>query len=347
MSRRVAVLTGGGCAPGLDPFLETFTKFMFNEHIVVFGVLDGWAGLTGECPNCIQLGINEVDGLVHSGGTMLGTSRENPLKDGAIMRRVSDNLDHLGVEGLVAFGGDDTLNVANVLTEIGHTNVIGVPKTMDLDLAGTDYSVGFWGYNEEVFRHAIPGFITTLKSHRRVGVVELFGRYSGFTTVAAGLASGACFIAIVEQELDLDLVKARVEEFYARNRWALVVVGEAVEIETADKGQIDPHGHELLHEKRIGEFFAREIARLTGLETCHFQAKHPFRGVPSAFDAVAGVRLGVKAAEMVRDGVWNKLIAFKNDNLVEVGLGTFKPRRVITPDSWWWNLVELRNCGKI
>lgn len=347
MSKRVAVLTGGGCAPGLDPFLEIFTKAMISQGYEVHGVRNGWAGLVGERAETIQLGWQEVSGLVRSGGTMLGTSRENPLRDGAIARRVSDNLVELEVEGLVVFGGDDTLTVASVLAELGPTKVIGVPKTMDLDLAGTDYSVGFWGYNEAVFRQAVPGFIETLKAHRRVGVLELFGRHSGFTVVAAGLAAGACFIAIPEQDLDLDLVKVRVEEFYCRNGWALVVVGEAVNIEAADKGKIDPHNNELLYQKRIGEFFAREIEALTGLETRAFQATHPYRGVPSAFDAIFGVRLGMVAADMVSAGIWNQLIAFKNDEFTPVDLKAFKPRRVITPNSWWWQAAQMRNNGLI
>lgn len=345
--KKVAVLTGGGCAPGLDPFLESLTKALDKTKFKILGIRYGWEGLLASEPNSIRLTWPKVEGLSRSGGTLIGTSRANPLNDGAKTRTVVDNLQKLGVEGLVAFGGDDTLTVAAALAELGDIKIISVPKTMDLDLNTTDYSVGFWAYSEAVFRNVTPGFIETLKAHRRVGVLELFGRHSGFTVVVAGIAAGACFIAIPEQEIDLDLVAARVKEFYQRNSWALVVLGEAVKIETADQGKIDPHGNELLFQKRIGEFFAREIEQMTGFETRAFQATHPFRGIPSAYDAMIGFRLGLKAAEMVKMGHWNKMIAVKGEELIEVPLDSFKPRRVITPGTWWWDLVEKRNQGKI
>lgn len=350
MAKSIAVLTGGGCAPGLDPFLEAFAKTMTGAGYTVLGVKYGWEGLLGKEPDTINLDWEAVEGAVRSGGTMIGTSRANPFpeedKEEKKAKVALANLEKLKVEGLVAAGGDDTLTVASKLHERG-IKVIGVPKTMDLDLSGTDYSVGFWAYNEAVFRMAVPGFIETLKAHHRVGVLELFGRHSGFTVVAAGIAGGACYIAIKEMEVDLDQVVARVNEFYQRNKWALVAVGEAVELETEDKGKIDDHGNELLFQRRIGEFLARQIEQMTGIESRAFQATHPFRGTPSAYDSVIGFRLGLKAAEMVQAGQWGEMASVQGNEIGTASITAFKPRRVIERGSWWWQIAELRNQGKI
>ena len=344
MEKKVAVLTGGGCAPGLDPFLEGFIKRATNAGFTVFGIEHGWEGLLSPEPKVYPLMIENVEGVVRCGGTLIGTSRANPFQDKESGNLALANLAKLGVEGLVVAGGDDTLNVAEKLLQRG-INVIGVPKTMDLDLSGTDYSVGFWAYNEAVFQ-ILPGFIETLKAHHRVGVLELFGRYSGFTVVVAGITGGACYIAIPEIEIDLDELFARVNESYRRNHWALVVVGEAASIETEDQGKIDEHGNELLFQRRTGEFLARQIEKATNIESRHFQATHPFRGRPCAFDAMIGFRLGVKAAEMVQSGEWGKMLSVRGDKLTTVAVSGFWPRRKITPGSWWYEIVILRNHGE-
>lgn len=344
MEKKVAVLTGGGCAPGLDPFLEGFTKRATNAGFTVLGIEHGWEGLLSPGPKAYQLTLDNIEGVVRCGGTLIGTSRANPFQDEESEKLAIENLEKLGIEGLVVAGGDDTLSVAEKLLQRG-INVIGVPKTMDLDLSGTDYSMGFWAYNEAVFQ-MLPGFIETLRAHHRVGVLELFGRHSGFTVVVAGIAGGACYIAIPEIEIDLDELFARVSESYQRNQWALVVVGEAASIETEDQGKIDEYGNELLFQRRTGEFLARQIETATGIESRHFQATHPFRGRPCAFDALIGFRLGVKAAETIQSGEWGKMLSVRGDELVVVPISAFKPRRKITPSSWWYETTILRNQGE-
>lgn len=343
---QVAVLTGGGCAAGLDSFLEGFVKSLHRRDIRILGISNGWDGLLQNQPKLEILEWQTVEGLVRSGGTIIGTSRANPLQNEESLQQVLVSFEKMGPpEGLVAAGGDDTLTVALALSERG-LKIIGVPKTMDLDLAGTGYSLGFWAYNEAVFQ-MLPRYIETLKAHRRVGVLELFGRHSGFTVVTAGIAGGACYLAIPEVEIDLDQVVTRVKVFYDRHHWALVVVGEAVVIEAADEGKIDEHGNELLFQRRTGEFLARAIEQLSGIETRFFQATHPFRGQPSAYDALIGFRLGLKAGEMVLAGDWGKMLSVQGDEICSVSLAAFRPRRRITKGSSWYDLVQRRNEGLI
>jgi 6-phosphofructokinase 1 len=344
--KKVAVLTGGGCAPGLDPFLVSFVKKIVREDYTVFGIKNGWEGLLGHEPQIQVLDWFTITDIVRSGGTLIGTSRVNPFKNEETSEEVLTNLIYLEVEGLIAAGGDDTLGAAEKFSVKG-MNVIGVPKTMDLDLSGTDYSVGFWAYNEAVFRQAVPGFIETLKAHKRVGVLELFGRHSGFTVVVAGITAGACYIAIPELELDLDQLLRQVGTFYNSHQWALVVIGEAVKVGITAQGQIDSFGNELLFQRQTSAFLARQIEQMTGIESRAFQAMHPFRGVPSAYDALIGFRLGLKAAEMVKEGQWGKMIFIQGDEISTAPLHAFRPRRKITQDSWWYDVVCLRNSGAI
>lgn len=345
--KKVAVLTGGGCAPGLDPFLESFARKMNSNNYQVLGIEAGWKGLMSTPPNIIELYGEQIEGLTRSGCTSIGTSRENPYKDKDDLsgeKTVLENLKALGVEGLVAFGGDDTLTVANKLSKAG-ANVISIPKTMDLDLSGTDYSVGFWSYNEAVFKNATPGFIDTLKSHQRVGVLEVFGRHSGFTAVVVGITGGACYIAIPEMEVSFDQLRDRVKEFYNKHKWALVVVGEAVNLDIDSKKELDEHDNEFLFNRQTGKFLAKTIEKLTGIEARSFQCTHPYRGVPTAYDSFIGFRMGVKAARMVLDEDWGRMVSVRGENVITEPIADFKPRRIIEKGSFWHQLVALRNQG--
>lgn len=364
-NRKIAILTGGGDAPGLNPAIEALVKRLENKALIaesygidgygIFGVQYGWKGLVSETGSLIMLGHKDVDGIVRTGGTILGTSRENPLKDdpdGGLtsaqkLANIKSNL--AGFECLVAMGGDDTLKVASKISQMG-VNVIGVPKTMDLDLGGTDYSVGFLSYVNSVVE-TMCGFITTCKSHRRIGVAEIFGRYSGFTTAAIGLACGADYIAIPEMELNLRLMVETLEVVVRIKGYALVVVAEGINLDTRSKGALDAHGHELLKDKNIGGFLADEIEQHTNIESRSYQASHPHRGEPTAYDAIIGHRFGAKAAEMVRQGEWGQMVTIKGDAISGV-IGTapinaFEPRRVIEQGSDLWKLVWERNNSMV
>ena len=348
IKKLVAVLTGGGSAAGQDPFIVSFTGKMKALGYQVLGIECGWKGLMSQPSRYKILNEENLEGLVGSGGTSLGTSRVNPYKDkdGSGEKLVIDNLEAMGVTGLMAFGGDDTLGAAYKLSQAG-VKVIGIPKTMDLDLNGTDYSVGFWSYNESVFRNVIPGFIEVLKSHRRIGVIELFGRHSGFTSVVAGITGGACYIAVPEVEINLSELKQRVLEFHQKNGWGLVVVSEAVNLSAVDQVELDEFDNEVLKQKRTAYFLAKKITEMTGLEARDFQCSHPLRGVPSSYDSFIGFRLGIYAAEMVLNNQFGKMLSIKGDEITTAPLDSFKPRKVITEGTYWYDLVKMRNAGVI
>lgn len=345
--KAIGLLTGGGDAPGLNAAIVAFVRFLSSKkpELKIKGIRSGWGGLVSDAPspNCIDLPAYKLDELIFTAGTILLTSRINPLEKENMIENVKNYLKEF--EGLVAIGGDNTLSVALKLSQEGFP-IIGVPKTMDLDLSGTEYSLGFQSYVEAT-TELLQGFVVTCKSHRRVGVCEVFGRHTGFTAVEIGLATDADFIIIPEMELDLDLLVQQIVTAFRRKEHALVIVSEGLKIETADQGKIDPFGNELLKEKRIGEFLARQIEQMTKIETRSFQASHPLRGIPFAYDAVMGLRFGQKAAEMVINDEWGKMVALLNNSIVSLPLHAFQPRRIINPSYWQWKFVQFRNQGII
>jgi 6-phosphofructokinase len=341
----IAYLNGGGNAAGLDPCTESFTKMMNGNDWKVYGIKSGWNGLLAPKPRTMILTPQMVEGLVRSGGSLIRTSRDNPLKVEGGIGRVISNLGRLEAEGLVAFGGDDTLTVLEELHKRG-VKVLGIPKTMDLDLDGTDWTSGFWSYNIAL-DPAIRGFIEATKAHSRVGVFEVFGRYSGFTAVVAGIFSSACYIGIPEFEVDLDQLLRQVKKYHRQFGWAMVVVSEAVNIGKATKIKIDPHDNELLKERRNADALADIIQKQTKLESKGFQASHPFRGIPSIFDSWFGYNLGIKAAELVSSSQWGKMLSIEGQEIRTVLISSFKPRRIIKRNDIWHQACQLRNSGII
>lgn len=343
---RIGCLTGGGDAVGLNAAVAALVRGLSEDGVEIIGILGGWQGLTGTHPECTRLSPSDVMGIVSQGGTVLHTSRENPLKSEDKMQRVISNFATLGLDGLVAMGGDDTLSVANELSVRG-LKVIGVPKTMDLDLSGTQYSVGFWSYVESVVE-SLRGFISTCTSHRRIGVCEVFGRHSGFTAAAIGIATDADYIIVPEQELSLEKMVNTVKAGYTKKSTALVVLAEGIKLETGSKGKIDPHDNEMLSQKRIGEFVAKTIEEASGIEAKSFQAAHPFRGMPYAYDSVIGYRFGAAAADMVLLEKWGQMVALVDGDAISgkialLPISSFKPRRLMDADSYLYHMVASRN----
>jgi 6-phosphofructokinase 1 len=251
----------------------------------------------------------------------------------------------MGIDGLVAAGGDDTLGNALFLKEHGFP-VIGIPKTMDLDLKNTDYSVGFWSYVESARVSAID-YIETLKSHGRVGVIEVFGRDSGFTAAALGITADSCYIATPEIGININDLKNNVLNAYQANRWALVVVSEAISFDEDSEHEIGIDGHINLSDREAGKHLAKVIQDMTGFETKATQMDHPYRGRIIAYDAFIGFRLGLKAAEMVCNQHWGSMIGIDGEKLVAIPLESFLGTRKIESDSYWYDLVVGRNTGQV
>jgi 6-phosphofructokinase 1 len=318
---RVGVLTGGGDCPGLNAVIRAVVRQGVKTHDFEFvGFRDGWKGpLEGLT---MELGIAQCRGILPRGGTILGSSRTNPFKIDDGVQRIKDNLAAAGVDALVAIGGEDTLGVATKLFDLG-VNVVGVPKTIDNDLSGTDFTFGF-DTAVNVATEAIDRLHTTAESHHRVLVVEVMGRHAGWIALHAGIAGGASAVLIPEQPFDIEAVCAHVETRFQTQYAPIIVVSEgAVPAEGGDmtlvSGELDAFGHVRLG--GIGDRLAHEIESRTGKEARAVVLGHIQRGgTPSAFDRWLATRFGLQAIDAVADGDFGKMVALRGTDIIRVPL---------------------------
>jgi ATP-dependent phosphofructokinase / diphosphate-dependent phosphofructokinase len=317
---RIGVLTGGGDCPGLNAVIRAVVRkgvSYYNHEFV--GFRDGWRGpLEGYTA---PLDIPAVRGILPRGGTILGSSRTNPLKVDGGIARIKDNLADLGVEALITIGGEDTLGVAARLQD-EDVPVIGVPKTIDNDLPGTDYTFGF-DTAVNVAREAIDRLHTTAESHHRVVVVEVMGRHSGWIALHSGMAGGANVILIPEVPFDIDQVCRWIESRFRTNYSPIVVVAEgATPVEGTmhlASGEVDAFGHVRLG--GIGDVLAKEIEKRTGSESRAVVLGHIQRGgTPTAFDRWLATRFGLHAIDAAHEKDWGKMVALRGTNIVRVDL---------------------------
>ena len=340
---RVAVLTGGGDCPGLNAAIRAVARSCFAQDWTVLGVKNGWAGLLGE-GQIEELSRRSVSGILHLGGTILGTSRTNPAKSEGDMEQVAGNLKKYEIDALVAIGGDDTLSVAKRLHEVGQ-KVVGVPKTMDNDLSETDYCIGF-DSAVQVVMEALDRLHTTASAHHRVLVVEVMGRDAGWVAVEGGLAGGADLILIPEVPTDLDKVCRHLERRRAAGKdFSIIVVAEGVKLadleEERELGPVDAFGHIRLDKRGVGEHLGKQIEKRTGFETRVTVLGHLQRGgSPSVTDRVNGTRFGVAAVELIKEGKFGYMPALKGNKIVPVKLKD-AVARTKTVDLELYKLAEL------
>jgi 6-phosphofructokinase 1 len=315
------VLTGGGDCPGLNAVIRAVVRKGVEVYDFEFvGFRDGWRGPL-ENVTC-ELGVNEVRGVLPRGGTILGSSRTNPFKVDGGVERIKQNLADNGVDALVAIGGEDTLGVATKLADLG-VNVVGVPKTIDNDLSGTDFTFGF-DTAVNIAMEAIDRLHTTAESHHRVLVVEVMGRHAGWIALHAGLAGGANIVLIPEKPFDIDMVCAYVEERFKKQYAPIVVVSEgAVPVDGGDmtlvSGEKDAFGHVRLG--GIGDRLAGEIEQRTGKEARAVVLGHVQRGgTPTAFDRWLATRFGLQAITAVAEKDFGKMVALRGKDIVRVPL---------------------------
>ncbi|CAN5664213.1 6-phosphofructokinase [soil metagenome] len=317
---RVGVLTGGGDCPGLNAVIRAVVRKGSAEYGFEFvGFRDGWRGpLEGETRT---LDVAAVRGILPRGGTILGSSRTNPIKVDGGAERIRENLARLQVDALVAIGGEDTLGVASQLYEQG-LQVVGVPKTIDNDLGATDFTFGF-DTAVNIAMEAIDRLHTTAESHHRALIVEVMGRHAGWIALHAGLAGGANVILIPEVPFDIDQVCAHVESRFRINYAPIVVVAEGATPKTgtmsARNEELDAFGHVRLG--GIGQLVEREIQDRTGKEARTTVLGHIQRGgTPTAFDRVLATRFGLHAVDAVRDGAWGQMVALHGTRIDRVPL---------------------------
>ncbi len=321
---RVGVLTGGGDCPGLNAVIRAIVRTGVAEYGYEFtGFRDGWRGpLEGDT---MPLDVQAVRGILPRGGTILGTSRTNPLSESAAaagrsgLERIQGNLANLGIDALVAIGGEDTLGVAARLHEQG-VKVVGVPKTIDNDLGATDYTFGF-DTAVNIAMEAIDRLHTTAESHHRALIVEVMGRNAGWIALHAGMAGGANVILIPEQPFDMEQVCGWVEHRFQTRFAPIVVVAEGAHPKSGEEALLDRQRDSFGHVRYggVGPMLASEIEKRTGKEARATVLGHIQRGgTPTAFDRVLASRFGVHAIRTVADGAFGAMVALRGTDIVRV-----------------------------
>lgn len=327
MAKRVAVLTGGGDCPGINPVIRAIVRKAVKENYRVLGIKNGWKGLIER--DILALNLDSVSGILPKGGTILGTSRTNPCKKGQDKKKVTDNFKTLKLDALIAIGGEDTLGVAHRLYKEG-LSIVGVPKTIDNDLSATDRTFGF-DTAVNIATEAIDRLHTTAESHHRVMVVEVMGRHSGWIGLEAGIAGGADSILLPEFPIDIEEVCALIKRRHGRGKnFSIVVVAEGAKFKDAEilqEQELDAFGHVRLG--GIGQILGKEIEKRTGFETRVTVLGHIQRGgSPTAFDRVLATRYGVKAMELIIQGKFGQMVSLQGNQIVSVPLekavGTLK-----------------------
>ena len=315
--QRIGVLTGGGDCPGLNPVIRAIVRKSHTAGLETVGIRNGWKGLIQK--ETTPLDLASVSGILHKGGTILGTSRTNPCKDPKSLAALKDNVRDLKLEAIIAVGGEDTLGAGLKLCQEG-LKIVGVPKTIDNDLSGTDYTFGF-DTAVNTAMESIDRLHTTAESHHRIMVVEVMGRHAGWIAVHSGIAGGADAILIPEIPIDLEEVCAAIRKRHQRGKtFSIIVVAEGAqfgkEIVTQNQ-KLDEFGHVRLG--GIGQTLGELIEKETGYETRVTVLGHVLRGgSPSAFDRVLGTRFGVKAVELVMAGEFGNMVCLRGNKIVSV-----------------------------
>ncbi len=335
MAKSLGILTGGGDCPGLNAVIRAVVRRADAAGWDVVAVREGWRGLVE--PIFEELGPHQVSGILPRGGTIIGTSRTNPFRLERGVERVLRNFADRGLDALVAIGGEDTLGVAARLYAEHALPVVGVPKTIDNDLSGTDYTFGF-DTAVSIATEAIDRLHTTAESHNRVMVVEVMGRHTGWIAVTSGIAGGADVILIPEISVDFDEVAEAIRKRHARGKnFSIVVVSEGCELPgLAETEERDQFGHVILAKRGVGETLGREIEQRTGYETRVTVLGHVQRGgSPTARDRVLATRFGLEAADLALAGKFGQMAALHGDDVVAVPLAEATAELKRVPPSWY------------
>ncbi|HUG91549.1 MAG TPA: ATP-dependent 6-phosphofructokinase [Planctomycetaceae bacterium] len=319
---KVGVLTGGGDCPGLNAVIRGVVRTIHNAGGQSLGLLEGWRGaIEGEF---LPLHPENTDDIIDRGGTMLGSSRTNPWKHPEEIEKVVATFHRLGLDALVAIGGDDTLGVANKLYSEKLLPTVGCPKTIDNDLGSTDVTFGF-DTSINIVMEAVDRLRTTAESHRRVMVIETMGRHAGWIACYAGMATAADYILVPEVQVDFErMCSLLVERRNRGKKYGVVIVSEGAKLPDEEgfitkDAEVDEFGHIRLG--GVGELVADIIEKRTGIETRCVTLGHLQRGgTPSAYDRVLGTRLGIHAGRLVINRDFGKMVALRGTKIVSVPL---------------------------
>lgn len=316
----IGILTGGGDCPGLNAVIRAVVKKGNTYGFNLVGIRSGWKGMIdGEME---PLKDNSVSGILHRGGTILGTSRANPFKREESVQRCIDNFKDFGLDALIAIGGEDTLGVANKFFKKG-LNIVGVPKTIDNDLAATDYTFGF-DTAVTIATEAIDRLHTTAESHDRIMILEVMGRHTGWIATVAGIAGGADCILIPERPFRIDNIVELINKRHNRGKnFSIVVVAEGAQPDPSSdfilkqSEERDAFGHIRLG--GISHSIAKEIEKRTGYEARVTILGHIQRGgSPTAFDRLLATRYGIAAIELIKNKDFGKMVSLQGNKIVAV-----------------------------
>ncbi|HAW50189.1 TPA: 6-phosphofructokinase [bacterium] len=334
---RIGVLCGGGDCPGLNPAIRGIYLRGLDFSDEIIGILDGWKGLLEKKTQKLEL--SDIDEIMGRGGTILGTSRTNPYKKENGGKVCFDNFKELGLDSLIAIGGDDTLGVANKLFSDFNMPVVGVPKTMDNDLSATDWTFGFDTSVTSAI-DALEKLRDTGRSHRRIMILEVMGRDTGWVALFTAIGGGADYVLIPEMNVNLEKMCEHLKKVYERKKHALVVVSEGIDLGKEETGSVDEFGHTILQKKGVGKIISDEIEKRTGIETRLAVIGHIQRGgTPTLFDRILGVRTGIKAVDLIHEKKFGRMVAQIGNKIADVSLseGVGKTKFV---DKEWIDLVD-------
>ncbi len=337
--KKIGILTGGADCPGLNSVIRAVVRKGMQEGYVVTGIKNGWLGLIEN--DMRVLDIKSTTGILDRGGTILGTSRVNPLNDEEQIKKIKENYLRSGIDALIAVGGEETLKIALALYRRGIIRVVGVPKSIDNALSGTDYAFGF-DTAVNIATQCIDRLHTTAESHHRIMVVEVMGLYTGWIAVEAGIAGGADIVLIPEIPVKLDEVYRHLHERHKRGKpFSIIVLSEGTKIDGyMPRPAFGMQGVEKRRFGSVGEYLAKVIEDNTGYETRVSVLGYIQRGgTPTSFDRVLGTRFGVKAVELVKEQKFGKMASLRENKIRFVDIEeAVRERKQVNMD-----LVDIAN----
>jgi ATP-dependent phosphofructokinase / diphosphate-dependent phosphofructokinase len=319
--KKIGILTGGGDCPGLNAVIRAVVRKSSTFSWATIGIRNGWKGLIEG--DMIPISDRHVSGILPKGGTILGTSRTNPFSNQGDVEKLVENIKKFKIDALIAIGGQDTLAVALKLHTMGIA-VVGVPKTIDNDLSGTDVSFGF-DTAVSIVTEAIDRLHTTAESHHRVIVLEVMGRHAGWIATIAGISGGADEILIPEIDFDVEMVCNNLKSRYENGKtFSIVVVSEGAKPKQTDTfSTFSDIKHDFGHGRfgSIGNYLAKEIENRLGVETRVTVLGHVQRGgTPTANDRCLATRFGIAAVEAIKNEEYGKMVALQSNKIVAVNL---------------------------
>ena len=339
--KRVGILTGGGDSPGINAAIRSVVRFGYKHGVEAIGFREGWLGPMEDLTQPLE--VKDVSGILHIGGTILGSSRTNPFNIEGGVEKIVDTLKRNAIDFLVAIGGDDTLGVAHRLAEHG-VNAVGIPQTIDNDIAMTDYAIGY-ASALDVITEALDRLHTTAFSHHRVLILEVMGRDAGWLSLMGGIAGGADVILIPEQEFDIEEVHRKILHRQARKKhFSIVIVAEGatpagLNGQVLAEAEVDSFGHVRLG--GVGQYIANELSKMMQMPVRVTNLAYLQRGgSPSPFDRILATRFGAAAIEFALKEQFDVMTAIQGTKVVAVSLeDALRESRPVDPGLFY--LIDL------